>query len=93
MPSATEQAAKRLDAAFQSLEFAVQQRLLLDGGVEDRAEEIHMLIVDRARLAEDVDQSQARAARLENANRSVSGRLAAAIGVIRAVLGAEAERG
>jgi hypothetical protein len=92
MASATEQAINRLDAAIQGLEFAVNQRLLQVGAADNLADDIHMLTVDRARLAESLDQSLARAARLENANRNASRLVAAAIGAIRGMLSANAER-
>ncbi len=93
MSSATEQAMNRLDSALQGLEFAVQQRMLHIGSADDMAQEVQMLSVDRARLAESLDQSQARAARLENANRNASRLVAAAIGAIRATLGGRPEQG
>ena len=92
MPSAAEQALRRLDGALQNLEFAVQQRLSQGKGAEDLAQEVHMLSVDRARLAESLDQSLARALRLENANRDVSRRLGAAVDTIRAVLASPSDR-
>ena len=82
----------RLDTALQGLEFAVQQRMLHIGSADSMADEVQMLSVDRARLAESLDQSQARAARLENANRGASRLVAAAIGAIRATLGGNPEQ-
>jgi hypothetical protein len=49
-----------------------------------------MLTADRARLAESLDQAQARASKLESINRDVSRRLGAAVETIEAVLQAEA---
>ena len=92
MPSAVDQAARRLEAALQSLEIAVQQRLASGVGAEDLAAEVEMLSADRARLAETLDQSQARAVKLESVNRDVSRRLATAIESIRSVLEADSER-
>ena len=92
MASATEQAINRLDAAIHGLEFAVNQRLLQVGAADDLAEDVHILSVDRARLAESLDQSMARVVRLENANRNASRLLAAAIGAIRSMLGANTEQ-
>mgnify|MGYP006198435425 CR=1 FL=1 len=48
---------------------------ILDLGAEGLADEVQMLTADRARLAESLDQAQARAAKLENVNRDVSRRL------------------
>ena len=92
MASATEQAVRRLEAALQNLEVAVRQRLSQSVGAEGLADEVQMLTADRARLAEDLDKAEARAAKLENANRDVSRRLGAAVETIRGVLQAEAER-
>lgn len=91
MPSATEEAVKRLEAALQSLEHAVEERLSLSAGSDSLAEEVQMLSTDRARLAETLDQAQARAAKLETVNRDVSRRLDAAIATIRAVLSVDEE--
>ena len=92
MPSAVDQAARRLEAALQSLEIAVQQRLASGVGAEDLAAEVEMLSADRARLAETLDQSQARAVKLESVNRDVSRRLANAIESIRSLIEADTER-
>ena len=89
MPSQTEQAVKRLDAALRGLEHAVEQRLSLAAGADGLAEEVQMLTSDRARLAENLDQSHARAAKLESVNRDVSRRLESAIETVRGVLAEE----
>lgn len=86
MASALEQAVRRLEAALQGLDIAVQQRLSQSEGSEGLTAEVDMLAADRARLAEDLDQSQARAAKLENLNRDVSKRIGQAVETIRAVL-------
>lgn len=91
MPSATEQAVRRLEAALRGLEQALEQRLSLAVGADELAEEVQMLTVDRARLAESLDQSVARAAKLESVNRDVSRRLDSAIETVRGVLEAEKE--
>jgi hypothetical protein len=89
MASATEHAVKRLAAALQSLEAAVQQRLSQTASAEGLSAEVEMLTADRAQLAESLDQSQARAAKLEGINRDVSRRLGAAIETIGGVIEAE----
>ena len=86
MPSATEQAVRRLDAALRSLERAVEQRVSLAIGADGLGEQVRMLTADRARLAENLDQSVARAAKLESVNRDVSRRLDNAIEMIRGML-------
>jgi hypothetical protein len=92
MPSAMEQAVKRLESALKGLEHAVEERLSLAVGADGLAEEVQMLTSDRARLAENLDQAQARAGKLETVNRDVSRRLDTAIESIRTVL-AEEESG
>ncbi len=92
MASATEQAVRRLEAALESLEVAVEHRLAQSGGAEDLSGEVQMLTADRARLAETLDQAQARAARLENLNNDVSRRLGNAVETIRAILAEPEER-
>ena len=92
MPSVMEQAVRRLEAALQSLEIAIQQRLSQTEGAEGLAAEVEMLAADRAQLAESLDQSQARAVKLDNLNRDVSKRLGHAVETIRAVLQSETEK-
>lgn len=92
MASATEQAVRRLEAALNALERAVAQRLAARAGAEGLSAEVEMLDSDRARLAESLDQSQARVARLEGVNRDASRRIAAAVDTIRAVLEPDPER-
>jgi len=91
MPSSTEQAVRRLEAALQTLEHVVEERLSISAGSDALAEEVQMLSSDRAHLAESLDQAQARAAKLETINRDVSERLDSAIETIRAVLAADEE--
>jgi hypothetical protein len=92
MASATEQAVRRLEEALRGLELAVKQRVSQSVGAEGLTAEVEMLTADRARLAENLDQSQARAQRLEGVNRDVSRRLETAAETIQAVLAAEAQR-
>jgi hypothetical protein len=83
---------RRLAAALQALEVAVQQRLSQGENAEGLSDEVQLLTADRAELAESLDQAQARAARLEGINHETSKRVAGAIDSIRAVLDAEPER-
>ena len=92
MASLTEQAVRRLEAALQNLEIAVEQRLAQGAGGPDLAEDVQILTADRARLAEHLDHSEARAARLESVNREVSRRLDAVAATIRTVLADDVER-
>lgn len=84
--NAIEAAARRLIAALDGLEAAVEQRRELDGNDELLAIRIHALGVDRSRLAHELDQLTARSRTLERTNREIAQRLDQAIATIRAVL-------
>jgi len=85
-PTAVEQAARRLSAALDTLDAAVDRRLETDRSRAILTEQLHALDVDRARLAADLDVQVARVRSLEAANRDVAGRLDAAMENIRHVL-------
>lgn len=93
MASATENAVRRLEAALAGLEQAVEDRLSLAGSADGLAEEVQMLTADRARLAEALDQSEARASRLETLGRDANVRISAAIETIRALIASDEESG
>lgn len=76
----------RLDAALGQLEAAVNRRVDFDRKYATVDEELQRLGEDRSRLAQDLDASETKAARLEDTNREVSRRLVAAMETIRAVL-------
>ncbi len=79
-------ALSELGSAINSLENAIDMRIERqreNGEVESEVKRVH---VDRARLAQELDQSQFRANRLEEVNREVSSRLVTAMETIRAVL-------
>ncbi|MNC79465.1 hypothetical protein D3C75_1319500 [compost metagenome] len=61
-------------------------RLDKEGDFAEAEEEVQRMNADRSRLAQELDQSEARAERLEAANREVSRRLVTAMETIRAVL-------
>ena len=92
MASAVESALGRLEKALGQLEAAVERRLMTLGRLQHLESENHTLSADRARLADSLDKSQARAARLESANREVSRRLVTAADTIREVLQPTTER-
>ena len=77
---------ERLDQAIGRLEVSVARRLEVDRSLGALETELQRLGEDRSKLALDLDQSAARSARLEEANREVSRRLVAAMESIRAVL-------
>ena len=91
MASGAEQALRRLETALSGLELAIERRLAAKESAEGLNDEVQMLTADRARLAESLDQAQARAARLESLNRDASRRIGAAMEAISAVLEATPE--
>ena len=81
-------ATRRLMAALDALESAVEQRREADRDEDELATRIQALGADRSRLADELDSSLVKSRRLERANREIAERLDAAIGTIRAVLDA-----
>jgi hypothetical protein len=79
-------ALRRLESAVGVLEAASARVLDQRRTGADREAEIAMLSDDRARLAEELDHSNARTSRLESTNRDVARRLDVAIDTIRDVL-------
>ncbi|MCY1666186.1 DUF4164 domain-containing protein [Rhizobium sp. SL86] len=73
-------------AAVNSLENAVDARIERQREAVDAENEVRRVHADRARLAQELDQSEFRANRLEEVNREVSRRLVTAMETIRAVL-------
>src|SRR6202034_2499238 len=81
-------ATRRLMAALEALESAVERRREADRDENELASRIQALGADRSRLADELDGSLVKTRRLERANREGSDRLDAAISTIRAVLDA-----
>jgi predicted nucleic acid-binding Zn-ribbon protein len=79
-------AMRRLLAALDALERAVERRRDADRDEDELAARIQALGADRARLADELDGSLVRSKRLERSNREIAERLDAAIGTIREVL-------
>ena len=79
-------ALKRLEAALDFLEGAVERRLEGTLEVAGLENELHRLGTDRSLLAQSLDAAEARTARLEEANTEVSRRLVTAMESIRSVL-------
>jgi len=86
MAVSTDGALKRLEAALDLLESAIERRLDGERHVSELESELHRLGTDRSRLAQSLDSAEARSVRLEEANREVSRRLVAAMESIRSVL-------
>jgi hypothetical protein len=79
-------AIRRLTAALDALENAVERRREADRDEHELASRIQALGADRSRLADELDGSLVKSRKLERANREIAARLDAAIGTIRAVL-------
>ena len=84
--SAIEAATRRLAAALDALEAALERRRDNDRGEDALAAQVHALGSDRSKLASDLDAAAARSRRLEAANREIAQRLDVAIDSIRAVI-------
>src|SRR5215510_7609924 len=82
-----ELATRRLMAALDALESAVERRREADRDEDELATRIQALGADRSRLADELDGSLVRTRKLERTNREIAERLDAAIGSIREVLG------
>lgn len=83
-----ETATRRLYAAIDTLEAAVERRLESERQEASMAAQLHALGTDRSRLADALDTAEGRAERLAAANEEVSRRLGSAMETIRAVLAA-----
>jgi chromosome segregation ATPase len=86
MAAAIDAALKRLEAALDLLEGAIESRLEGAQHVTSLENELHRLGTDRSRLAQSLDAAEARTAKLEEANKEVSRRLVNAMESIRTVL-------
>jgi uncharacterized protein DUF4164 len=84
--SGIEAATKRLAAALDGLEAALERRREADRSEAARAAQVSALGTDRSRLAAELDQQTARAHRLEATSREVSRRLDLAMDAIRTVV-------
>lgn len=82
----TETALSALRQAIAGLENAIDMRIELQRESSEVEGEVRRVHADRARLAQELDQSEFRANRLEEVNREVSRRLVTAMETIRAVL-------
>ncbi|GAB4526655.1 MAG: hypothetical protein Tsb0019_28740 [Roseibium sp.] len=78
----------RLEKAVGHLETAVQRRMDADRSLNALQDDLQRLGEDRSQLAASLDESEARASRLEEANKDVSRRLVSAMETIRSVLDA-----
>jgi ABC-type transporter Mla subunit MlaD len=81
-------ATRRLMAALDALESAVERRREADRDENELASRIQALGADRSRLADELDGALVKTRKLERTNREIADKLDAAIGTIRAVLDA-----
>ena len=81
-------ATRRLMAALDALESAVERRREADRDENELASRIQALGADRSRLADELDNSLVKTRKLERTNREIAEKLDTAIGTIRAVLDA-----
>jgi len=84
--SGIEAATKRLAAALDSLEAALERRREADRSEAALANQVSALGTDRSRLAAELDQQTARAHRLDATSREVSRRLEVAMDTIRTMV-------
>lgn len=80
------QALGRLAKAVETLEQSAGRKLEREQEYLESEEEVQRMGADRARLARELDKSEARAERLQDANAEVSRRLVSAMETIRVVL-------
>jgi hypothetical protein len=76
----------RLGKAMDALELGASARIEQEQDYSEADAELQRMNADRSRLAQELDNSEARAERLEDANKEVSRRLVTAMETIRAVL-------
>lgn len=81
-----EMAVLEMKAALSQLENAIDIRFERERDHSEIEGEVRRVHADRSRLAQELDESQFRANRLEEVNREVSRRLVTAMETIRAVL-------
>ena len=81
-------ATRRLMAALDALESAVERRHEADRDENELASRIQALGADRSRLADELDGSLVKTRKLERTNREIAEKLDAVIGTIRAMLDA-----
>ena len=79
-------ALEALNKALNQLDNEVDRQVETSRSSTEAAAELERMIDDRSRIAVELDQSQDRSNRLEEANREVSRRLVTAMETIRAVL-------
>jgi septal ring factor EnvC (AmiA/AmiB activator) len=87
--SGIDAATRRLAAALDALEAAVERRRDADKDESALAAQVHALDSDRSRLASELDAATAHARSLEATNRDIAQRLDVAIDTIKSVVEAQ----
>src|SRR5262245_22745340 len=85
-PSAIDTVVKRLALALDALDAAIERRHEADQDVEQLAQQLQLLSLDRSNLAARLDNEAARARKLEAVNGEIAERLDSAIESIQFVL-------
>ncbi len=91
MSTGVDQAAERLSLAIDRLEATIGRQAGVRANKDSLETDIQTLGADRARLADLLDKSEAKATRLVATNREVSLKLVEAMETIRSVLHADAK--
>lgn len=86
--SAVDQAIRRLMDALDALDATMELRLEEDRGRGTLNEQVHAYSIDRARLASELDDAEARSRQLETTSREAVRRLDEAMNTIRDVIAA-----
>ncbi len=84
--SSVDQAIRRLMDALNALDAAMELRLEEDRGRGTLNEQVHAYSIDRARLASELDDAEARSRQLETTSREAVRRLDEAMNTIRDVI-------
>lgn len=84
--SGFDEAVKRVTDALDALDAALEQRLENDRRGGAFTEQVHVVNIDRSRLAAELDAVRARARELETSNREAVRRIDEAMSAIRAVI-------
>jgi len=86
MGNSLDLALKYMERALEHLEDRLVLRLENENHLDELEAEVQRMNADRSRLAQELDRSEAKAERLEDANRDVSNRLIGAMETIRTVI-------
>jgi len=86
MGNSLDLALKYMERALEHLEDKIVARLESENQLDELEAEVQRMNGDRSRLAQELDRSEIKAERLENANREVSNRLIVAMETIRTII-------